>query len=44
MGKALNSSPKANFGGEQRGFTIYASTKGGGREWERMMAWKGDII
>ena len=24
--------------------TIYASAKGGGREWGRMMAWKGDII
>lgn len=32
MGKALNSSPKANFRGEQRGaegVTIYASAKGG---------------
>lgn len=40
-GKALNSSPKANFRGGQR-VTIYALAKGGsGREWSRSMAWKG---
>lgn len=33
-GKALNSSPKANFRGEQRGLqSMYASAKGGSWEW-----------
>ena len=35
MGRALNSSPKANFRGEPEGVTIYASAKGGGGKLRR---------
>lgn len=39
MGKALNSSPKANFRGEQRGYNLCFGQ--GWQSGERMMAWNG---
>ena len=44
MGKALNSSPKANFRGKQRGYNLCL---GQGQQWRLggagLMAWKGGI-
>lgn len=44
MGKALNSSPKANFRGKQRGYNLCL---GQGQQWRvggaGLMAWKGGI-
>lgn len=42
-GKALNSSPKANFRGEQRGLQSMLRPRVV-VEWGGTMAWKGDII
>lgn len=42
MGKALNSSPKANFRGEQRGLQSMLRPRVVTGSGERMMAWRGE--
>ena len=44
MGKALNSSPKANFRGEPRGLQSMLRPRVVVESGERMMAWKGGSI
>lgn len=44
MGEALNSSPKANFRGEQRGLQSMLWPRVVVEIGKRMMAWKGSVI